>query len=104
MTLIATTVVRVGVLVERTASEYRPFVYRMFFCRQRDPGTPTLCPIADWAREEVSCMPYHGFNALFRRMNVGERRRYWMHLRLECTRDYWGDYDTDVEPLSIKRA
>lgn len=37
MTIVASETLRLGVLVERTDSEWRPFEYRMFYCRQRDP-------------------------------------------------------------------
>lgn len=85
MTIVANEVLRLGVLVERTDSKWIPFEYRMFHCRQRDPGDTVRRPIAEWAQEEVHLMPEHGFNQLFKRMKVGE-------------------YDSDMTPLKIKRA
>lgn len=68
------------------------------------PGDNTRLSAAEWAKDEVSGMSYHGFDKVFKRMKVGERRRYWMHIRITCYRDYWGEYDSGMRLLNIKRA
>ena len=96
--------VRIGLLVERHDSEYQPFTYRQFYCRQKDKGNARYVPPSEWSKEEVSNLPYHGTNRLFRRMKVGERRRYWVHARITGWQDYWGEYDSSFEVLSMRRC
>jgi hypothetical protein len=95
--------VRVGVLVERQDSKYTPFHHSMFYCRQMQPGDGRRVPLADWANEEVS---FFGIRNILKpsSMKVGETRRYWVHMTMSSHRDYWGEYDSDVEIHSIKRA
>lgn len=92
--------VTVGIEVERRDSEVIPLEYRMFHCRQR--GNPGL---VDWANEEVGLLTVRGdpFN-LEKRLPIGARRRYWVRMRMESHCDYWGEWDSDVEFLKVKRA
>jgi len=95
MTLIYTKNVRVGVEVERHDSKWIPFTYRMFYCRTNDRD-------ADWVKEEAEAMT--SYNNKFRKLKVGERRRYWMHLCIDGYKDYWDDYCSSVGIISMKRA
>lgn len=100
MTLQSVGVVTVGIEVERFDSKWIPLEYRMFWCKQRADVN-----LVDWAREEVGLLTARNdpFNVL-KRMQVGERRRYWVRMRMESHRDYWGEYDSCVEFLKVKRA
>ena len=91
--------VRVGILVERHDSKLIPFTHKMFYLRQRsDSG------VADWAQESVGLLGVLGGVPGEQSMKVGERWRYWAHIRLIFWQDYWGECDQDVEFLSCKRA
>lgn len=95
--------VRVGVLVERQDSELIPFEYSMFYCRQRDQGDIESCHISEWAQQEVDMLSVRKcFRPRY--MKVGETRRYWIHMTMSSHCDYWGEWDSDIEIHSIKRA
>lgn len=94
---------RLGIKVECFDSEHREHEYRMFHCRQRDQGDEKRCSIEDWMRDVVSCFPYFGDLPGVKTMKPGEVRRYWVHLRVTGTQDYWGDYDEDVDLLKVRR-
>jgi hypothetical protein len=100
MSLQSAAIVTVGVQVERFDSKWIPLEYRMFWCKQQADGN-----LVDWAREEVGLLGVRKFPVdLVKRMQVGERRRYWVRMRMESHRDYWGEYDSCVEFLKVKRA
>jgi len=90
-------VVTVGIQVRRTDSKWIPFEHRMFYCKQKDVYD------RDWASEEVSLLSVLGGVPGQHKMKIDESRRYWATIRLICTRDYWGEYDYDVEFLKVKR-
>lgn len=96
--------VRVGVLVRRYASEWTPFTYRMFHCRQKDQGDRNLCPVADWAMDEVNLLSVRGGLPGEAKLQVGESRMYWVHMQMTGHRDSWGEYDSDVEILNCRPA
>ncbi len=100
MTIMSRATVRVGIEVERYDSKWIPLEYRMFWCKQRADGN-----LVDWANEEVGLFTVRNdpFN-LMNRMKVGERRRYWVRMTITSTRDYWGEYDSDIEIHKFKRA
>ena len=94
--------VRVGILVERHDSKWRPFSYSMFHCRSRDRGDAKYCSISDWMNETISCFPYAGELPGVKKIPVGGSRRYWVHLSVERSFDYWGEYDENVEILKVR--
>lgn len=102
MTIITTQISRIGFTVERFDCQYSPFEYRMFYCRQPNDLKNSIF-YRDWAQECVGLMTEFGCNDLFKKMKVGERRRYWAHVRLECNRDYWGEIDYNMQILKLKR-
>lgn len=102
MTIIATQISRIGFTVERFDSKWIPFEFRMFYCRQPNDLKNQIY-YHDWARECVSLMPQFGLNDTFEKMEIGDRRRYWAHVRLDCHQDYWGECDYDMEILKLKR-
>lgn len=92
------TKVTVGIEVTRFDSEYVPFEYRMFWCKQRTYN------IVDWASEEVHLLAGHGGLPGVHKMQVGESRRYWVKMILDSYRDYWGEYYSNVTLLRVKRS
>jgi hypothetical protein len=100
MTLRSVGYVTVGIEVERRDSKWIPLEYRMFWCKQRADFA-----LVDWARDEVGLLTVRGdLFKVQKRMQVGERRRYWVRMRMESHCDYWGEWDTCVEFLKVKRA
>lgn len=99
MALISSRTVTVGIEVERQDSEWIPLEYRMFWCKQRaDHGA------VDWAREEVGLLSIRGDPFNLMKHPVGTRRRYWVRMLMESHQDYWGEWDSEVEFLKVKRA
>jgi hypothetical protein len=49
-------------------------------------------------------MSQFGFNHTFRKMEVGERRRYFAHVEFSHYRDYWGESDYDMEIIKMRRV
>lgn len=96
-------IARVGILVEKQDSKYIPYTSTMFHCRQRDPGDAKHCPLSDWAADEVSMLGYFHELPGWRKLKVGETARYWVHMRMTHTSDYWGEHDTSVEILKCRR-
>lgn len=89
--------VRIGVIVTRYDSDYSPFEHEMFYIRQNDEM------IVEWAREEVGLFCVRNILRPYS-MKVGEQRRYWVHMSMSSYCDYYGDWDTDVEFHSCRRA
>lgn len=98
MTCIGSEIVTIGVHVERFDSEWIPLRYRMFWCKQRNVN------VQEWAAVEVDLLSVHGFIPAVNRMKVGETRRYWVRMLISAYRDYWGEHDTEVEILKVRRA
>jgi hypothetical protein len=103
MTIVSRATVRVGVLVERYDADFLEFSYTMFYCRSKDKGDDTHCPLSEWVREEISSLDYHGGFPGQEKIPVGGRARYWAQLRVTCTRDYFGDFDSNVEIIKCRR-
>lgn len=96
--------VRVGIRVERTESDWDPFLYRMFYCRQKDKGDATHCAVSEWAYDEVSMLNIRKGLPGCHKMKVGETRRYWVQMEMVHSSDYWGEHDSDISILSCRRA
>lgn len=95
--------VRVGVLVEREDSDIIPFTYRMFHCRPRDKGDATHFPLSDWAADEVGLLSVRAGLPGQRKIPVGGSARYWVHMRMTHTSDYYGEHDTDIDILKCRK-
>jgi hypothetical protein len=95
--------VRVGVLVEREDCKIIPFRYSMFHCRSRDRGDEKHFPLSDWAAEEVNLLSVRAGLPGQNKIPVGGSARFWVHMRMTHTSDYWGEHDTDVDILKCRR-
>lgn len=95
--------VRVGVEVTRHDSEWIPFEYRMFHCRSKDKGDTKFVPLSDWAAEEVHLLSTRPGLPGQNKIPVGGSARFWVQMRMESHRDYWGEYDSAVEILKSRR-
>lgn len=93
--------VRVGIEVERNDLA---FSFRMFHCRSRDMGDDKHVPLADWAYDEISMLNIRSGLPGQQKLKVGESARYWVHMRMIHTSDYWGEHDNDIEILKCRRA
>lgn len=101
MSVVAINTVRVGIEVTRNDSEWSQADYRMFWCRQKDKAPDQY--VWSWAQECVSCLPYHGHLPGVLALPIGTTARYWVTMVLTGTRDYWGEYDDEVEILKCRR-
>lgn len=90
--------VRIGIIVERFDSKIIPFEYNMFHIRScSDPM------LVEWANEEVGLLIFRGVICP-QSMKVGERRRYWVHMEMRSYQSWEGEWNSDIEFLSVKRA
>ena len=97
--------VRVGIQVTRQDSEWIPFEYRMFWCKQQGQHEdPRYISDAEWAQEMVGMLNVLGGVPGEYKMKVGESRRYWATLRLSAWSDSMGEWDENVEFLKVRRA
>jgi hypothetical protein len=104
MTVVSSAVVRVGVLVEKFGEKPVESRFTVFYCRSKDKGDATHCPVSEWVGDEINyLMRYYGGFSGHDKIPVGGRARYWAQLRLTCTRDYWGDFDSEVEVIKCRR-
>jgi hypothetical protein len=103
MTLVTSQISRIGFTVERFDSQWVPFEYRMFYCRQPNDLERSIY-YREWASDCVGLMSQFGFNYIFRKMKVGERRRYFAHAEFSHYQDYWGESDYDMEILKMRRV
>lgn len=103
MTLLATRTVRVGIIVEKSGDDWLPFDFRMFHCRSKDKGDRTHCPLSEWAATEIGFLSSSKSLPGLSKLKVGEVARYWVHLRLGHSRDYWGEYDSEIKILKCRR-
>lgn len=96
-------VVRVGILVERTDSKIIPFEYSMFHCRSRDKGDKKYVPLSEWAADEVGLLSVRPGLPGQNKIPVGGSARYWVQMRMSAYRDYWGEWDSEVEILKCRK-
>ncbi len=101
MSIVAISIVRIGVEVTRNDSKWVPFDYRLFHCRQGD-HPPDNC-VRSWAEGAVELLGVCGGLPGQGKLKVGDSARYWATLRLIGTRDYWGEYDDEIEVIKCRR-
>ena len=99
MALTSSMTVTVGIEVGRRDSGWIPLEYRMFWCKQRADHA-----LVDWANEEVGLLTVRGDPFNMMKHPPGTRRRYWVRMLMESHRDYWGEWDSEVEFLKVRRA
>lgn len=94
--------VRLGVKIERRTALYAPYKCTLFHCRGRSSHDRWV--VADWMRETIGYLHENELPWSARSLEVGESRRYWMHLEVVGGVGFDGEYEESVTRLSTRPA